>query len=321
MDVVRAAMQEVIDEANRHVKEEQERMEALEKNAARTITKKDKKAILFELHGVKRLNAETILDRPGEMRLLRDVTSRSSDPKSFRVPEATKGAGYSCPWGAREDGMLCVGIARHGYGAWEKIRDDPDLELHDKFFLEEHRVDKKAEREKSEGKNAKSPGAVHLVRRADYLLSVLKSKFVDDPAAKRAVENHHRNNKKNGMHTDLKSHNSASISASPAPSAHRKAAREPERHRQRTLSHGHRDSVERLHTRMGVVTTTNETRNTDDLRNITIGTRAMSIPPTVLVMMVTRCCTCFSSLSGKASRSSNRPQSRTCQIRRHGQTS
>jgi chromodomain-helicase-DNA-binding protein 1 len=89
---------------------------------------------------------------------------------------------------------------------------------------------------------------VHLVRRADYLLSVLKSKFVDDPAAKRAVENHHRNNKKNGMHADLKSHNSASISASPAPSAHRKAAREPERHRQRTLSHGHRDSVERLHT-------------------------------------------------------------------------
>ena len=248
MDVVRAAMQEVIDEANRHVREEQERMEALEKNAARSITKKDKKAILFELHGVKRLNAETILDRPGEMRLLRDVTSRSSDPKNFRVPEATKGAGYSCPWGAREDGMLCVGIARHGYGAWEKIRDDPGLELHEKFFLEEHRVDKKAERERSEGKNAKSPGAVHLVRRADYLLSVLKSKFVDDPAAKRAVENHHRNNKKNGVHVDLKSHNSASISASPAPSAHRKPPREPERHRQRTLSHGHRDSVERLHT-------------------------------------------------------------------------
>ena len=249
LNVVRTAMQEVIDEANRHVREEQERMDALAQDQNKIITKKDKKAILFELRGVKRLNAETILDRPGEMRLLQDVTDRAPDPKSFRVPEATKGAGYSCPWGAREDGMLCIGISRHGYGAWEKIRDDLDLGLSDKLFLEEHRVDKKAEREGQDGKAvAKSPGAVHLVRRADYLISVLKSKFIDDPIAKRAVENHHRNNKKNGMHADLKSHHSASISASPAPSAHRKPMRPEKEYRPRTMSHGgHRDSVERHH--------------------------------------------------------------------------
>lgn len=245
MDVVRAAMQEIIDRAARLVKEEQERMEALGRTSSRTLTKKDKKAVLFEHHGVKRINAETILDRPDEMRLLREVTSAVADPKSFRIPDATKSAIYSCPWGAREDGMLCVGIARHGYGAWEKIRDDPDLGLSDKLFLEEHRVDKKAERERQEGKNAKSPGAVHLVRRADYLLSVLKGKVIGDPAAKKAVENHHRNNKKNNLHGPSTLNGTASFSASPVPSAHRKTPRESDKHRQRALSHSHRESMER----------------------------------------------------------------------------
>jgi chromodomain-helicase-DNA-binding protein 1 len=244
MDVVRAAMQEVIDKASQLWREEQDRMENLEKTQNKVITKKDKKAVLFELHGVKRINAETILERPEEMKMIREVTTAVSDPKSFRVPEATKGAGYTCPWGAREDGMLCVGISRHGYGAWERIRDDPELGLSDKFFLEEHRVDKKAEREKNEGKNAKSPGAVHLVRRADYLLSVLKAKYTNDPAAKKAIENHHRNNRKSLLMEQNK-HNIAS----PAPSSHRKPYRD-DRHgrdhgRVRGPSVGYRDSVDR----------------------------------------------------------------------------
>jgi chromodomain-helicase-DNA-binding protein 1 len=245
MGVVKAAMQEIIDKAGRLVKEEQERMEALGRTSSRTLTKKDKKAVLFEHHGVKRINAETILDRPDEMLLLQNVTSAVADPRSFRIPDATKGAGYSCNWGAREDGMLCVGIARHGYGAWEKIRDDSDLGLSDKLFLEEHRVDKKAERERQEGKNAKSPGAVHLVRRADYLISVLKGKVIGDPAAKKAVENHHRNNKKSSLHDTSNLNGATSFSASPVPSAHRKPPRDSDKHRQRAMSHGHRESMER----------------------------------------------------------------------------
>ncbi|KAL6243123.1 ATP-dependent DNA helicase Hrp3 [Rhinocladiella similis] len=240
IDVVKAAMKEVWDKSAELFQAEQERMAELERTANRPITKKDRKAVLFELHGVKRINAETILERPSEMRLLQDVTSKDPDFKSFRIPEATKSAGYTCPWGAREDGMLCVGISRHGYGAWEKIRDDPDLGLKDKFFLEEHRVDKKAERERLDAKNAKSPGAVHLVRRADYLISVLKSKYGDDPAAKRAVENHHRNNKK------LQAERAAQI-GSPVPGSHRKTHRDSEKPRHRP-SQAHRDSSERYGT-------------------------------------------------------------------------
>ena len=237
--VVKATMQEIWDEAERLQREEHDRTAALEKNADRVLTKKDKKAILFTFRGVKRLNAETILERPGEMKLIRDVTSAVSDHKNFRIPEATKGAGYTCDWGHREDGMLCVGIARHGYGAWEKIRDDTDLGLGDKFFLEEHRVGTKAEREKQGQENAKSPGAVHLVRRTDYLLSVLKTKYTDDPAARKAVENHHRNNKKNGI--GIKHESSPASSSS-----HRKPLHD--KHRQRAVSHANRDSLERSRT-------------------------------------------------------------------------
>jgi chromodomain-helicase-DNA-binding protein 1 len=241
MEVVKKAMDEIVAKATELHKAEQQRMADLERTANRPVTKKDKKAVLFELHGVKRINAETILERPVEMRLLREVIP--SDPEkqlSFRIPGATKAAGYTCDWGAREDGMLCVGVLRHGYGAWERIRDDVDLKLQDKFFLEEHRVDKKAEREHSENKNAKSPGAVHLVRRADYLLSVLKAEKSDDPAIRRAVENHHRNNKKHSQSVDLKGG-----AMSPTPGSHRKPYRESDKHRPRTVSSSHRDSMER----------------------------------------------------------------------------
>ena len=236
--VVKATLQEIIDLAKRLVKEEQDRIDGLERSG-KTLTKKDRKAVLFDFRGVKRINAETFVERPGEMRMLKEVVDKAQDPMNFRIPEASKGATYTCDWGSREDGMLCVGIVRHGYGAWPLIRDDPDLDLQDKFFLEEHRVEKKEERNRGEEKAVKSPGAVHLVRRADYLLSVLKEKTSNGTnlAAKRAVENHHRNNKKNGMHARL-TDNRGSVSASPAPPSMRKGHRESDKHR-------HRSSVER----------------------------------------------------------------------------
>lgn len=246
--LLKDALQEVIDKAQNLLQQEIDRVRALE-NAGKVFTKKERKAVLFDHKGVKRLNAETIVERKFEMRILREATANLSDHKSFRIPEATKATEYSCPWGAREDGMLCIGIARHGYGAWAQIRDDLDLGLNDKFFLEEHRVDRKAER-KVNGKadSTKSPGAVHLVRRADYLLSVLKDKMSNgtSPAAKRAVENHHRNNKKNSLHARTKS---ASVSASPAPSAPRRH-REQEKGRHRSHKSGTRDSIDRASTPM-----------------------------------------------------------------------
>ncbi|OAT10323.1 chromodomain-helicase-DNA-binding protein 1, variant 1 [Blastomyces gilchristii SLH14081] len=248
IDVVKAALAEVIEKAHALLKEENNRLDALEREG-KSFTKKERKAILFDHQGVKRLNAETIVERPNEMRILRNATADVADPQNFRVPEATKGADYTCAWGAREDGMLCVGIARHGYGAWTQIRDDPDLALADKLFLEEHRVDRKAERMNGGGKGTtKSPGAVHLVRRADYLLSVLKDKISNGASviAKRAVDNHHRNNKKNAIHS--RGNASGSVSASPSPSLSRKA-RDSDKSRSRV--HKSRDSADLSNTPTG----------------------------------------------------------------------
>ncbi|KAK2853295.1 hypothetical protein FQN49_005216, partial [Arthroderma sp. PD_2] len=240
ISVVKDALNEVVDKATALEQEESNRIRALEREG-KSFTKKERKAILFDHKGVKRINAETIVGRPAEMRLLREATSNLQDITSFRIPEATKGADYSCSWGAREDGMLCLGIARHGYGAWTQIRDDPELSLGDKFFLDEHRVDRKQERMSGKGEGSKSPGAVHLVRRADYLISVLKAKASNgtSAAARKALENHHRNNKKNNARQPHRT-----VSASPAPSIPRKA----EKSRRRMQNRGSRDSADGSHT-------------------------------------------------------------------------
>jgi chromodomain-helicase-DNA-binding protein 1 len=227
-DLLKKTLARLTENAQDLLDQEQRRIEAIERDQNRVITKKDRKAVLFDFDGVKRLNAETIIERPGEMRMLKEVTGQGQDAKNFRISGATKGAQYSCEWGAKEDGMLMVGIARHGYGAWVQIRDDSDLGLGDKLFLEEHRVDKKEER-KFGDKQAKSPGAVHLVRRSDYLLSVLKDKLSNGTnlAARRAIENHHRNNKKNGRAQDDRE----SVSRSPAPAT---MSRKQDRFKQRS---------------------------------------------------------------------------------------
>ncbi|WEW61620.1 ATP-dependent DNA helicase Hrp3 [Emydomyces testavorans] len=242
--IVKRVLREIIQSANQHLQKANDEIRALEREG-KTFTKKERKAVLFNYGGVKRLNAETIVERPNEMRLLRQATSGLADPKTFRIPEATKAADYSCTWGAREDGMLCVGIARHGYGSWVQIRDDPDLALADKFFLEEHRADRKSEITKN-GEGMKSPGAVHLVRRADYLLSVLKDKMSNgtSSAAKKAVENHHRNNKKQSY---SRQPNNGSVSASPVPSTTRKR-RESDTLRYRVHARGSRGSSDRQNT-------------------------------------------------------------------------
>ena len=247
-ELLKRTLADISETAARLLREEQERVEALERAQNKLITKKDRKAVLFDYQGVRRINAETVVERPGEMRMLKEVTSQCTDPSTFRVSGAHKGATYSTPWGAREDGMLCIGIVRHGYGAWTQIRDDKDLGLSDKFFLEEHRVEKKEERKAGDEKTAKSPGAVHLVRRADYLLSVLKEKTSNGTnlAAKRAVENHHRNNKKNPT-AHRPSDGRASVSASPAPTSARKGQRETDRHRHRNSTERHLTNGDHAH--------------------------------------------------------------------------
>ena len=228
IDLLKATLNEILDTSKQLLAEDEERIRGIERDTQKPITKKDRKAVLFDYKGVKRLNAETLVERPLEMQMLKTVINLVPDWRNFRVPEASKPAQYTAPWGAREDGMLCIGINKHGYGAWTAIRDDPELAMADRFFLEEHRVGAKEERAHGEEKNIKSPGAVHLVRRTNYLLSVLKDKTSNgtNMAAKRALENHHRNNKKRMGNQHRRLERAGSVTGSPAPSALRKVQRE-----------------------------------------------------------------------------------------------
>lgn len=191
------------------------------------IGKKEKKAILFDYKGTKKLNAETIVQRPKELKDLRKAVSLYPDRSKFRINDVKSVHNWSCEWGAREDAMLCVGIAKHGYGAWVAIRDDLELGMQGKFFLEEHRVDKKEERGRAES-TAKSPGAVHLVRRADYLLSVLRERFgeaslTSNHQNRRSPDANSRHVRRNGSSAvdRISKKDRVSTSASPAPNPKR----------------------------------------------------------------------------------------------------
>ncbi|KAI0126013.1 SNF2 super family protein [Xylariales sp. AK1849] len=210
----------------------------MEQQTSKKMTKKDIKAVMFDFGEVKKINAETILERPPQLQLLRRVVKEQSDFRNYRLADATKAAHYSCEWGAREDGMLLVGIDRYGFGAWSQIRDDRELGMQDKFFLEEHRIEKKQEREQAETRVAKAPGAVHLVRRSEYLLSVLTSVHSDDVAAQKVVENHHRNNKKSAHALANGQRRSDKTSASASPAPQKKSSHHRDRDHDRSHSRG-----------------------------------------------------------------------------------
>lgn len=196
-EFVRSVADDLFAISKQAVEANQIRLHEEQEKSGKALARKDKKAVLVDFGEVKKINAETIVERPPQLRLLHEVLEEHGNSYSFRLYDASKPAHYTCEWGAREDGMLLVGIDRYGFGAWTQIRDDPELDMADKFFLEEHRVEKKEERKKGDDKSIQSPGAVHLVRRADYLLSVLLAKYSDDAAAQKAVENHHRSKKIN----------------------------------------------------------------------------------------------------------------------------
>ncbi|KAK4250820.1 CDH1-like protein [Corynascus novoguineensis] len=233
-DFLKSIIDDLVAVSKQAVEANNEKLREEEQRAGKPLAKKDKKAVLVDFGEVRKVNAETVVERPPQLKLLRRVLNEHGDVMSFRLPDASKAAQYSCEWGAREDGMLLVGINKYGFGAWTQIRDDPELQMHDKFFLEEHRVDKKEERRRADDKGIQSPGAVHLVRRSEYLLSVLMAKYSDDANAKKAVENHHRSKKL--LTNGIRRGDGSSVSASPAPPMSKKPSQHRDRDHHRSYS-------------------------------------------------------------------------------------
>ncbi|KAH6619823.1 CHD1-like protein [Chaetomium sp. MPI-SDFR-AT-0129] len=233
-DFLRSIIEDLVAASKHAVDTNNERLREEEERAGKPLAKKDKKAVLVDFGEVRKVNAETVVERPPQLKLLHRVLEEHGDAMTFRLPDASKSAQYSCEWGAREDGMLLIGIDKYGFGAWTQIRDDPELQMQDKFFLEEHRVDKKEERRRTDDKGIQSPGAVHLVRRSEYLLSVLLAKYSNDANAKKAVENHHRSKKL--LTNGIRRGEGSSVSASPAPPMSKKPSQHRDRDHHRSYS-------------------------------------------------------------------------------------
>lgn len=53
----------------------------------------------------------------------------------FKLSSRVKAAHFDVDWTVDEDSRLLLGIVEHGYGNWELIKSDPELQLADKVLL------------------------------------------------------------------------------------------------------------------------------------------------------------------------------------------
>ena len=145
--------------------------------AAKAESKDDKssgkaKVISASYGPVSGLNASVLVQRVLDMTFLCGRLE-SQNLASFRITWQLKPvSNWAISWGPKEDSMLLIGIYKHGYGSWQQMQDDEELPFRKKFFLGP--LDKAL------------PGAIHLNRRADYLLKSIRDEYTkkDELASK-----------------------------------------------------------------------------------------------------------------------------------------
>uniref|UniRef100_A0A8H8CP59 Transcription regulator n=1 Tax=Psilocybe cubensis TaxID=181762 RepID=A0A8H8CP59_PSICU len=161
--------EEIIDICEQAVKDSEEQ-KRLRIASGETLTNAQKsKAVLVTCRGVGNINAETVLSRHRDLSILYNILSELDDPYKWSIPidNIRPTLNWSGRWGPQDDSMLLVGAYLYGFGNWEAMAKDPKLGLEGKFFLEEGK----------KGEDAASrpiPNAIHLVRRGDFLLSILR---------------------------------------------------------------------------------------------------------------------------------------------------
>ncbi|EMD37878.1 chromodomain-helicase DNA-binding protein [Gelatoporia subvermispora B] len=161
---------EIIDQCARAV-EENNSEKRNRVAAGETLTNAQKsKAVLVTYRNVGNINAETVLSRHRDLQILYNyLHDLGDDVYNWQIPidNIRPTLNWSGRWGPQDDAMLLVGAYLYGFGNWETMAKDPRLGLDGKFFLEEGK--------KGEDSASKPiPNAIHLVRRGDFLLSILR---------------------------------------------------------------------------------------------------------------------------------------------------
>ncbi|KAG2015382.1 SNF2-family ATP dependent chromatin remodeling factor snf21 [Coprinopsis cinerea AmutBmut pab1-1] len=169
---------DIIEICSQAIKDDQEQKRR-KLAAGETLSNAQKsKAVLVTCRGVGNINAETVLSRHHDLSILYNILSELDDPYTWSIPidNIRPTLNWSGRWGPQDDSMLLVGAYLYGFGNWEAMQKDPKLGLEGKFFLEEG---KKGE----DSSSRPIPNAIHLVRRGDFLLGILREHVEKLPVA------------------------------------------------------------------------------------------------------------------------------------------
>ncbi|KAJ7188010.1 SNF2 family N-terminal domain-containing protein [Mycena filopes] len=160
---------DIIDVCNKALKDNEDQKRSRLASGEPLTNAQKSKAVLVTCRNVANINAETVISRHRDLRILYNILSEQDDPYKWQIPieNIRPTLNWSGRWGNQDDSMLLVGAYLYGFGNWEAMAKDPKLGLDGKFFLEEG---KKGE----DSANKPIPNAIHLVRRGDFLLSILR---------------------------------------------------------------------------------------------------------------------------------------------------
>jgi chromodomain-helicase-DNA-binding protein 1 len=135
----------------------------------------------FDFRG-ESVNAQQLVARiDGLTELRKRLVALGDNARSFRLPVTVKAPpnGWEVGWSPVDDAMLLIGVFKYGVGAWQQIRDEPQLRLTAKI---QQNASAAAGDAGADGKEAaetaadpSKPGAAasHLSRRVDTLLREL----------------------------------------------------------------------------------------------------------------------------------------------------
>uniref|UniRef100_A0A8D3CCD7 DNA helicase n=1 Tax=Scophthalmus maximus TaxID=52904 RepID=A0A8D3CCD7_SCOMX len=123
----------------------------------------------FRISGVQ-VNAKLVISHEEELAPLhKAIPADPEERKKYMIPCHSKAAHFDIEWGKEDDSSLLIGIYEYGYGSWEMIKMDPDLNLTHKLLPDD--PDKK-------------PQAKQLQTRADYLIKLLSKDLAKREAQK-----------------------------------------------------------------------------------------------------------------------------------------
>ena len=167
---------QIIELCEREVERDKEEKRERIAQGEQLTTAQKSKAVLVTYRGVSNINAETVLSRHKDLRILHDYLIQLPDPYQWELPieNIRPTLNWSGRWNVKDDAMLLVGAFLYGFGNWEVIQKDPRLGLEGKFFLDEGKKTEEKEEKPGDASSKPIPNAIHLVRRGDFLLNLLR---------------------------------------------------------------------------------------------------------------------------------------------------